>query len=456
LYPAGDSEKLGSAIGFLRDHPEVVEHMGRAGRERVRERHSQEKYIVALEGIYEALCDGARFRRNRSRRARASAKSRPPRIAFIGGRGVIGKYSGIESWYEEAGSRLAAMGYEITAYCRSYFTPDIREYRGLKIVRLPTIRSKHLDTFVHTALSTIHACFSNCEIVHFHALGPSLFAFLPRLFGKKTVVTVQGLDWQRKKWGRLASWALRVGEWASARLPSQTVVVSRTLQDYYRSHYGMECAFVPNGTRLRERTSRELLRQFGLRPNDYVLYLGRLSPEKNCHLLVEAFAELETPMRLVLAGGSSHTDEYATKLRQKQCDRIQILEWVSGESLDALLTNAALFVLPSDMEGMSLAMLDAMGAGVCVLASDIAENHEALAGTGFTFRPGDVKHLKDKLGLLLAQPELRRLSAQRARYRVRECYLWEKVAEKMSAIYTSLVTQAAVAGLVSEKLRKAS
>jgi glycosyltransferase involved in cell wall biosynthesis len=439
LYPAGDWEQLGLAMHSLQERPELAQRMGEAARERVRERYSTERHLVALEEIYEGLCNGNGFKRNCSNPARsASVKSPPLRIAFIGGRGVVGKYSGIESWYEEAGSRLAEMGYEITVYCRSYFTPNVGEHRGMSIVRLPTIRSKHLETLVHTALSTLHACFSDCEIVHFHALGPSLFSFFPRLFGKKTVVTVQGLDWQRKKWGRVARCALRVGEWASARLPSRTVAVSRTLQGYYSSRRAKECVFVPNGTILREGTSCETLRRFGLERDGYVLYLGRLSPEKNCHLLVEAFEELETPMRLVFAGGSSHTDEYAAKLRQKQSDRIQILEWVSGKTFDALLTNAALFVLPSDMEGMSMALLDAMGANVCVLASDIAENRETLADTGFTFRPGDVNDLRERLRLLLARPELRRASALRARDRVRKCYLWERVAEEMSAVYESL------------------
>src|SRR5213080_1394078 len=160
----------------------------------------------------------------------------------------------------------------------------------MRIVRLPTVRTKHLETLVHTLLSTVHACFSECEIVHYHTLGPALFSFLPRLFGKKTVVTVQGLDWQRKKWGWFARKILRCGEWAAARMPDRTVVVSDTLHEHYLTRYSKQTSFIPNGTEVRETRGSEQLTQFGLAPGGYVLFLGRFSPEKNCHLLIDAFS----------------------------------------------------------------------------------------------------------------------------------------------------------------------
>jgi glycosyltransferase involved in cell wall biosynthesis len=230
------------------------------------------------------------------------------RVAFIGGRGVISKYSGIEAYYEEVGKRLAEMGYDLTVYCRTYFTPDVGAHNGMRLVRLPTIRSKHLETVVHTLLSTVHVMFRRCDIVHYHALGPALFCFLPRLVGKKTIVTVQGLDWQRKKWGRWASLTLQLGEIASARLPNSTMVVSRNLQDYYCLQYGAATRYVPNGAVLRERSRVVKIIEWGLMPDNYILFLGRFSPEKNCHLLIEAYEKLETPLKLVLAGGSSQLE----------------------------------------------------------------------------------------------------------------------------------------------------
>lgn len=442
LYEVRNVEQLSAAMAFLADHVEISEQMGNAGRELVRTRHSQDEHLSSLEEIYSKLASKREVQRRRVLFPKFAKTQQEPehlRVAFIGGRGVIGKYSGIEAYYEEVGARLAEMGHKVTAYCRSHFTPAIARHRAIRIVRLPTIRTKHLDTFIHTFLSTIHACFQNYDIVHYHTLGPSMFALLPRVFGKKTVVTVQGLDWKRKKWSRVARWVLRFCEWTSAKLPNKTIVVSHTLEKHYADRYAKECVYVSNGTEIRARVAPGHINMLGLTPKNYVLFLGRFSPEKNCDLLIDAFEKIDTPMKLVLAGGSSHTDEYAAKLKKRESDRIKVLDWLSGEALAELLTNAAVFVLPSDMEGLSLALLDAMGAGVCVLASDVAENVEAMGDAGFTFRRGDIGDLRHMMGLLLSNPAIRASTGRRAQERVRREYLWEGVAEKMEQIYGSLV-----------------
>ena len=442
LYKVKDIGQLSSAIAFLNENPDLARKMGEEGHELVKRKHSQQQHFEELETIYKTLARQQNAPIQKRSRAHKGAGANEPlrlRVAFIGGRGVIGKYSGIETCYEEIGASLVEKGHRVTAYCRSYFTPKDCQYRGIKIVRLPTIRTKHMETLVHTFLSTIHACFSNYDVVHYYTLGPSLFSFLPRLFGKKTVVSVQGLDWQRKKWGRIARRALKLCEWTSARLPNATVVVSRTLQEYYRAQYTIDCAYVPNGTRIRERKVGHYLERIGIQPDCYVLFLGRFSPEKNCDLLIKAFEKLDTPMKLILAGGSSHTGDYVARLQQHQSDRIKILTWISGHELEEVLTNAALFVLPSDMEGLSLALLDAMGAGVCALASDTPENIEALSNTGFTFRRGDVDDLQRMMATLLAEPRLRENVATRGKERVQREYLWEEVARETEAVYSSVV-----------------
>jgi len=375
LFRVKDIDQLAAAISFLHDRPDLSKQMGEAGRAMARARHSQEEHLLALGRIYEQLATKSFAAPKASYPSILQGSRKPPsrqplRIAYIGGRGVIQKYSGIETYYEETGRRLAEMGHEITIYCRTYFTPPITSDHGVRIVRLPTLRSKHLETLVHTFLSTIHACFGHHDIVHYQTLGPSLLSFLPRFFGKRTVVTVQGLDWQRKKWGWFARQVLKRGEWASAKLPNKTAVVSRTLQEHYLSRYSKQTSCIPNGTEIREPRHGEHLNSFGIKPGEYVLFLGRFSPEKNCHLLIDAFAKTDTPMKLVLAGGSSYTEDYATSVRDRSDKRIKVLDWLSGDVLEEVLTNAALFVLPSDLEGSSLALLDAMGAGVCALASD--------------------------------------------------------------------------------------
>src|SRR5205807_748002 len=255
------------------------------------------------------------------------------------------------------------------------------------------------------------------------------------LFGMKTAVTVQGLDWQRKKWGQFASTVLRLGEKASVKLPSATMVVSQTLRDHYQRVHGGETFYVPNGGLLRPRSEPQKIFEWGLKPGLYVLFLGRFSPEKGCHLLVEAFEQIDTDVKLVMAGGSSYCDDYSRELRTHASERIRMLDWVSGETLDELLTNAMIFVLPSDLEGLSLALLDAMGAGLCVLTSDIPENREVVDGAGFTFQSGNAADLADRLRFLMANPAAREAAGQTAKKRIEEQYQWQKVAEDIEKAY---------------------
>jgi glycosyltransferase involved in cell wall biosynthesis len=445
LYRCGDVNQLAAAIRLLSENPQLAEKMGHAGLELVRQNHAPEKHYQKLLGLYEKLIAQKAAQRGRL----VSVQDSPPRIdwfravgpkhrlrvAFIGGRGVISKYSGIESYYEEVGKRLVENGHEVTVYCRNHFTPNLREHNGMRLVRLPTLRSKHLETVIHTLLSTVHALTRRYDIVHYHALGPALFSFLPRLVGAKTAVTVQGLDWQRRKWGRLAAAVLRLGERASVRFPNTTMVVSRALQRRYSKQHGIQALYVPNGGVLRERKEPRKILEWGLAPGRYVLFLGRFSPEKGCHLLVEAFERLNTDMRLVLAGGSSYCDDYSRELRTHASDEIRILDWVSGEALDELLTNATIFVLPSDLEGLSLALLDAMGSRLCVLTSDVPENREVVDGAGFTFQRGNAKDLADRLQFLIANRAIREAAGAAARKRIEGEYQWHEIAAEIEKAY---------------------
>ncbi len=439
LYSDGDYAQLAHSIEFLFGRADLVERMGMAARSRISSEHDPNHYMEKLLELYE------RLRSTRKSTERVTSRNPPvhrnPRVAFIGGRGVMSKYSGIESFYEQAGHELTQLGVDVTVYCRNYFTPPINTHNGMRVVRLPTLRSKHLETVLHTLLSTAHAMVSNYDIVHYHCLGPALFSFLPRLFAKKTVVTVQGLDWQRGKWGRIASSILRLGETASVRLPNATIVVSRTLQKHYRDHYERETIYIPNGATSQPAHPSSLLRfaEWGLTPDQYILFLGRFSPEKNCHLLIRAFEDLDTRMKLVLAGGSSHSDSYVEGLRAHESDRIRFLPWVAGSDLAELLSHAALFVLPSEIEGLSLALLDAMAAGVCVLTSDIPENTEVVEGVGFTFHRGDSDDLRRMLDLLTHNPEMRAPSAIRGREKIQREYQWPTIARSIEETYRDVL-----------------
>jgi len=425
LYQAGNSAHLAEAISFLHSHPALGDAMGAAARKLLQVKYSFESHYLRLCELYGELIESYQPK---------------PRVAFIGGRGVGSKYSGIETFYEQAGERLANKGCDITVYCRKHFTPPVKTYKGMRVVRLGCIRSTHLETFTHTLFSTVHALASGCDIVHYQCLGPSLFAVLPRLFGKKSIVTVQGLDWQRKKWGWMASRVLRLGERASANFPSKTVVVSRVLQNYYETTHDCRAIFIPNGTGLRYPAHSHILRRWNLQPDGYVLYMGRLSPEKNCEMLIDAYNRVTTSIPLVFAGGS-RGDEYFRRLRAKASDSVLLVGWVGGTELDALLSNATLFVLPSDLEGLSLALLDAMAAGRCVLASDIPENREALGGAGFTFQAGNSMDLTRMLTTLLRDHNARLRAGSLGRQRARDHYMWDDVVEQLHQLYLSLLTR---------------
>ncbi len=459
LYRCGDIGQLTSSIRMLSETSGLAERMGRVGRELVIREHAPEAHYQKMCQFYADLtrrkaarplhmklttsayplekCEPSPGRSGMQSGVRAGKPKL--KIAFIGGRGVISKYSGIEAYYEEVGKRLAKMGHEVTVYCRNYFTPELKSHQGMRLVRLPTIRSKHFETVLHTLFSTAHALTQKFDIVHYHALGPALFSFLPRIAGAKTAVTVQGLDWQRKKWGKIAAAVLQAGEMASVRLPNGTMVVSQALQQRYREHHGKESFYVPNGGVLRERSVPRKILEWGLEPGRYVLFLGRFSPEKGCHLLVRAFEQIDTDVKLVMAGAGSYCDDYSRELRTHQSDRIRMLDWVSGETLDELLTNAMIFVLPSDMEGLSLALLDAMGASLCVLTSDVPENREAIGGAGFTFESGSADDLAERLRFLIANPSVRVAAGESARRRVEEHYQWQTIAENIEQAYFKIL-----------------
>ncbi len=487
LYRTGDVEQLVTAIQFLSSQPELADKMGRVGQERVSQGYTPEAHYATLINLYERLADGRQRTSGASEqrmiRKTAVARSglfpvqrptkapanpapvdiapapleRPTlRIAFIGGRGVVSKYSGIETYYEEIGERLSGMGHQVTAYCRTYFTPPKKNHNGIQVVRLPTIRSKHLETVVHTFLSTLHVLVRPCDVVHYHALGPALFSFIPRLAGKRTVVTVQGLDWRRKKWGGVASAVLRLGERAAVSLPTRTMVVSLALQKHYEAAHLAETSYVPNGGVLRERRLPSAIFDWGLEPGRYILFLGRFSPEKGCHLLVEAYEKLETDVKLVMAGASSYCDDYSRRLQAHASDRIKMLDWVSGEALDELLTNAMVFVLPSDIEGLSLALLDAMGAGLCVLCSDVEENREAIAETGFAFRCGDAADLADRLRFLIANPAVREAAGRAAKRRISEHYQWSQISAEVERVYLEMMGWASAEAAARKPVGRAS
>lgn len=357
---------------------------------------------------------------------------------MIGQKGVPATYGGIERHVHELALRLERRGIDVDVYCRPHYTPPGARLDDVRLIRVPSLNTKHLDAISHTALTSLHALGSRADVVHYHALGPSSLAWLPRLARKRTVVTVHGLDWRREKWGPVAAAFLRACEWSAGRLPDATVVVSRTLQEHFERSYGKPVRYIPNGTVLPEPAAPEPVRALGLAPDDYLLFVGRLVPEKGLHVLLTAHATCLPDRTLVIAGEGHFTDDYVAACRKAAGSNVRFLGPVYGPTLHSLQQHARVVVVPSSLEGLSIALLEAMSFGRPVLASDIPENLEVLGGAGEAFRAGDAADLGRRLLELLADgPRLARLG-RAARARIAAEYDWERVADRTAALYREL------------------
>lgn len=357
------------------------------------------------------------------------------KIAMVGLKGIPFP-SGIENFTEQVGWRLVERGHEVTVYVRPYV--EVGEtHRGIRIRRLPSLNTKHLDALSHTFLATLDVMFLDVDIVHYHALGPSMFSLLPRLRKLKTVVQVHGLDWQRAKWGIFAKRCLKAAEYSAVYFPHRTIAISETLKRYLETKYRRPVDYVPTGVETYDHLEPREIRKWGLDEGSYVLFLARLVPEKGCHYLIRAYEEIDTDKRLVIAGPASASEAYARSLRQTAHPNIVFTGGVTGAVLRELFSNAYFYVLPSEIEGLPHSLLQALSFGKCVLASDIDANVEALGDCGLTFRSRDHQDLTSKLERLLRSPDLVRDRSQNARERVRRFYSWDTVVRRLEAVYES-------------------
>jgi glycosyltransferase involved in cell wall biosynthesis len=366
------------------------------------------------------------------------------KIAMIGQKGIPSRAGGIEIHVEELSKRLVSLGYEVEVYCRKGLCDKVFEdnkYCGISIKYTPSIRLKHLEAITHTLTSTIRALFSHSDIFHYHALGPSALAFLPRLFGKKVVCTVHGLDWQRKKWGSLAKKFLLFGEYCTARLAHKTINVSKNAVSYYKDKYNADTFYIPNGIERPDPVNPGIIKEkYGLDRDSYILYLGRLVPEKGIHYLIDAYKSINTEKKLVIAGGTSHTNEYGKELQCKAagCKNIILTGFVRDQELAELYSNAYFYVLPSEVEGLPISLLEAMSYGNCCLVSDIPENTDVIGSMGYSFANADAADLARKLSMLLRDGnkvlKVRQFSADY----ILNKYNWDEIALKTDQIYRLL------------------
>jgi glycosyltransferase involved in cell wall biosynthesis len=370
------------------------------------------------------------------------------KVAFIGQKGIPAKFGGIERHVEELTVRLAGLGVESYVYTRPWYTDKGRTgYKGVHLISLPSINTKHLDAISHTFFATLHAVWMGVDVIHYHGVGPSLLAFLPKLlFSKAQVVTTfHCIDRFHQKWGWFARKMLFLGEWAANKFADKTIVVSRGLQQYCKNVFENDTVYNPNGVMLHQEPVDEdynVLSELNIEANEYFIFIARLVKHKGAHHVIKAFKQLDTNKKLLIVGASAFTDSYAQSLHTLAADdsRVVFAGARSGGQLRVLFENAYTMVHPSESEGLSIAVLEGMAYGKCVIASDIPENAEILEGHGVMFENTNVDQLAQSIQWALNNPtELTELG-QIARKHVDKYYNWAKIAKHTQKIYKKLVS----------------
>lgn len=373
------------------------------------------------------------------------------RIAMVGHKRFGSREGGVEVVVTELAKRMAALGHEVTCYDRSgsdVMTGDATETReriidGVRVVPVKTIDKKGLAAASASYYATKAAIADKPDVIHFHAEGPCVCLPMARRAGIRTVATIHGLDWRRAKWGRLGSAYIKHGEKAAAKCADEIIVLSRSAQDYFEQTYNRSTVFIPNGMNPKEyRPADEIEKRWDLEKNSYILFLGRLVPEKRPELLIDAFKSINTTnKRLVIAGGSSDTSEYERQLheRAKGDSRILFTGFVTGKPLTELYSNAYCYVLPSDVEGMPMSLLEAMAYGCACVTSDISECSDVLAETGAIFTRGDVAALREVLTALLSNPAYVTKLGAKAKARLESEYDWDSVVERTLEVYKGVI-----------------
>lgn len=368
------------------------------------------------------------------------------RIAMLGHKRIPSREGGIEIVVEELATRMAKKSHSVTCYNRKghnvagseFDGTKLKTYKGVTLQEVFTIDKRGLAAMTASVSASLRAALGNYDVVHIHAEGPAFMCWLPKLFGKKVIVTVHGLDHQRAKWGKFASWYIRSGEKNAVRFADEIIVLSKGVQDYFQNTYGRTTRFIPNGVnKAKPRKARQITEKWGLTKDSYILYLGRIVPEKGERYLIEAFKQTKTDKKLVIAGGSSDTQAFMDELKSlaKDDDRIIFTGFVQGEILEELYSNPYIYTLPSDLEGMPLSLLEAMSYGNCCLTSDIPECAEVVEDKALLFRKSDVSDLKAKLQNACDHPEMVESYKAQAEEFISRKYNWDDVVEKTLKLY---------------------
>lgn len=368
------------------------------------------------------------------------------KIAMIGHKRIPSREGGVEVVVEELATRLVKKGHIVDVYNRKGNNiqdenadkekRNLTEYKGVNIKTIPTLKKKGLEALVYSLFATIKALFGKYDVIHYHAEGPAAMLWLPHFFRIRTVVTIHGLDWQRAKWGGFAKRYLKFGEKISAKYADKIIVLSKNMQEYFMKEYKRETEFIPNGIEKPEYKKPEIIKKrYNLEKDSYILYLGRIVPEKGIHYLLDAFKKIDTTKKLVIAGGASHTNEYLEEIRKKaqEDNRVIMTGFVQGQELEELFSNCLAYCLPSDIEGMPLSLLEAMSYGNICIVSNIPENMEVVGEYAIPFEMSNIEELKEKIESVIVGNT--KIELEKIQEHILEICDWDAVVTKTEKLY---------------------
>ncbi|HSN74923.1 MAG TPA: glycosyltransferase family 4 protein [Anaerolineae bacterium] len=367
----------------------------------------------------------------------------PLRLVFIGMKGLPPDLPGAGGGERETDAkarRLAARGHEITVYCRWNFVRHPESpYHGVRLISLPAIARSGIEMLTHTPLATLHAIVKNTgDIISYHGMGNALFVPLARLGGKRTVVYMDGIDWERPKWGRMARFLLKQGATAAFRWADFVYVDNRVSQQEFIAVSGKAPEVITLAADIWDPPGHDLLPALGLEPENYILFVGMLRPDKGVHLLVEAYSQLETAIPLVIVGENPDDPAYVQSLKDKSDGRVKYLGYQYGTAARQLFANCLIYVQPSVMEGNSPALMSAMACGRCVVVNGIPQNRETIGDAGIAFEAGNPLDLRARLAELLVDRSRIAAIGQQAQARIRDVYNWERVVDELERMYGDL------------------
>ena len=357
----------------------------------------------------------------------------------MGIRGIPANYGGFETFAEELSTRLVKKGHEVTVYCRSNIINYKKKYyKGVRLFVLPTISHKYFDTVIHTAICVLHSMFKDYDVILICNSANSIFSYIPRFTGKKVALNVDGLEWQRNKWNFLGKWFYQASEYFATFLPNQIITDSTYVEKYYQKKFNKSSVFIPYGAPTERVKTNCVLNDFGVQAEKYILYVSRLEPENNAHLVVKAFEKTKTDMNLIIVGDAPYNSSYIQELKKTKDPRIIFTGYVFGQGYREFQSNAYYYIQATEVGGTHPALLEAMGFQNCVLANDVPEHREVVKDSGLYFKTSSLNNLRKQMQHLLDNPAIVSKFRNKAVSRIHEEYTWDIITDNYEKLFEKM------------------